>query len=91
MNLNELVFIDNLPKLDIHGLDQMSAVYYINEFIAEQLMIGNRSIAIVHGIGANILMHKTHETLAQHDAVLTYKLWMFNRGVTVVELTVVKK
>ncbi len=88
MNLNKLIFIENLPHLDIHGLDQIAAKYYINSFITEQLSLKNRFLVIVHGVGSKILLRKTHEVLAKHDKVIAYKVWMFNQGSTVVEIKV---
>ncbi len=88
MNLNRLIFINNLPRLDVHGLDEMAAAYYIEEFINDNLILKNRFIVIVHGIGKRILMKKTHKLLKKHKNVTSYKLWIFNQGCTVVELAI---
>ena len=36
MTINEVVFIDSLPKLDLHGFDRDSARVAINDFISTE-------------------------------------------------------
>ena len=36
MTLNDVVFIDNLPSLDLHGFDRVTAHMMINDFIKEK-------------------------------------------------------
>ena len=37
MELNDVIFVDNLPKLDLHGFDCAYANIKINEFIKNDL------------------------------------------------------
>ena len=70
MNINDLVFIDNLPSLDLHGLTRTEANLYINDFINENIKLKNSFILIIHGIGKNILKAQTKETLSKNKNVL---------------------
>ena len=39
MTLNDVVFIDNLPSLDLHGFDRVTAHMMINDFIKENVRL----------------------------------------------------
>ena len=41
MSLNEIIFIDNLPTLDLHGFDLETARVAINDFIIDNLKMKN--------------------------------------------------
>ena len=77
MNINDLVFIDNLPSLDLHGLTRTEANLYINDFINENIKLKNTFILIIHGIGKNILKAQTKETLSKNKNVLEYKTYIY--------------
>ena len=86
MKLNDVIFVDNLPKLDLHGLDSDTARVKINEFINDQYIMGNTVFVIVHGISGGILRQTTHETLKRNKRVVDYKTSYFNNGCTLVEI-----
>lgn len=86
MTLNEVIFIDSLPKLDLHGYDRMSARVAIEEYINDNIKMGNEIILIIHGIGSGILKEATHNTLKNNKKVIEYKLNNFNSGCTMVKI-----
>lgn len=86
MNLNEILFIDNLPRLDLHGLDRDTAAVLISDFVKDNVKMNNKFVVIIHGIGENILRNKTHEVLKNNKNVEEYKLHMYNAGCTVVKI-----
>ena len=86
MKLNEIIFIDSLPSLDLHGLDRDYAIIKINEFINDNYIMGNSNIVIVHGIGEGIIKYATHQTLRKNKYVTDFKLLPSNNGCTIVEL-----
>ena len=55
MNINEVVFTDSLPKIDLHGFDRDSARVAINDFINDNIKMGNQIITIIHGVGSGII------------------------------------
>ena len=63
MNLNDLLFIDNLPTLDLHGFDRETARVTINDFINDNKKLKNNFIVIIHGIGSGVLKNVTQDTL----------------------------
>ena len=88
MSLDDLIFIDNLPKLDLHGLDRDTALVIINEFINDNIIMKNEFLIIIHGIGTNTLKNKTHEVLESNKNVIEYKLSMYNIGCTFVKIKI---
>ena len=90
MELNEVIFIDNLPTIDLHGYDSQYADLKIKEFISDNIIMQNEIIAIVHGLGTGIIKNQTHQTLKKHKQVLDYKLFYNNVGITIAKLKINK-
>lgn len=86
MNLNDLIFIDNLPKLDLHGYDRETARVAINDFIDDNYKMKQKFVTIVHGIGSGILRQTTNEFLKKNKKVIAFKTFYYNNGCTVVEI-----
>lgn len=86
MKLNDVIFIDNLPSLDLHGLDRDTARVKVNEFVNDQYVMGNTIFVIVHGASGGILRTTTHEALKKNKKVVDFKTFYYNNGCTVVEI-----
>ena len=86
MRLNEIVFIDSLPSLDLHGYDSDYAKIKINEFIKDNYIMGNENIVIVHGIGTGVIKRTTQNILSKNKYIKDYKIFSGNVGCTIVEL-----
>jgi len=86
MKLNEIIFIDSLPTLDLHGYDSDYARIKIKEFIIDNYVMGNKNVVIVHGIGSGIIRRITHEELRVNKKVIDYKIFIGNVGCTIVEI-----
>jgi len=86
MNLSEVIFIDNLPTIDLHGFDRDYARIKVLEFINDNIILKNDIIVIVHGIGNGILKAEVHKMLKRSKKVLDYKLFYNNNGLTIVKL-----
>ena len=84
MNLEDIIFIDSLPTIDLHGYDKDYARMKIKEFIKDNKKLKNSIIAIVHGRGLGILKKETDKD------VLDYKLFYNNTGVTIVKIKIDK-
>lgn len=81
-----ITLYDNLPKLDLHGLDRDYARILINEFIRDNYNIKNKRVIIVHGIGTGIIRKTTQETLKRNKLVKAFKIDNFNLGTTIVDI-----
>lgn len=86
MHLDNVVFIDSFPKLDLHGFDRQSAKVAIEDFLKEQIKLKQQIVVIVHGIGSGVLLETTNQVLRRHKMVVDYKTFYYNQGCTVVEL-----
>lgn len=90
MNLNDLIFIDSLPSLDLHGFDRETARVAINDFINDNIKMKNKFIVIIHGIGSGILKETTQLVLSKNKKVIEFKIHPFNIGCTLVNVDLTK-
>ncbi len=90
MNLNDIIFINNLPTLDLHGFDRQTAKVAIDDFINDNIKMKNSFIVIIHGIGSGILKETTQKTLAINKKVIEYKIYPFNVGCTIAKIDLTK-
>lgn len=74
------------PTLDLHGMDREYARILIQDFISDHYHLKDRTVVIVHGIGAGILRKETQLTLKKSPFVESYKIDNFNVGMTIVTL-----
>ena len=80
------IFLERYPKVDLHGMDRDSARMVTNDFIQENIILGNDTIVIIHGIGTGIVKKEVHEALEKNKNVLSFKQDNFNAGCTIVKL-----
>ncbi len=90
MEINEVIFPDSFPKLDLHGYDRETARVAINDFIEDNIKMGNEIITIVHGIGSGIIRETTAKVLKNNTYVIDFKSTYNNRGCTIVKLRLTK-
>lgn len=90
MTLNEVIFIDRFPKIDLHGFDRESARVAVNDFIIENIKLKKEIIVIIHGIGNHIVKQSVHDTLKRNRNVIDYKLYNYNIGCTIAHISIDK-
>ena len=83
------IFTKNLPKIDLHGEDRVNALIKVDEFINDNLVLRNKKIVIIHGIGQGILRNEVHNYLKKDKRVLSFELDI-NVGQTIVSLRIDK-
>ena len=88
MELNSVIFIDSLPKLDLHGVDRQTASVLVNDFIKDNIKMKNEIIVIIHGIGTGIIRKTVNETLKKNKNVINYKSFYNNLGSTIVKIKI---
>lgn len=84
------IFLERYPRIDLHGYDRDSARMATNDFIEENIILGNDTIVIIHGIGQGIVKNEVHSLLKNHKKVIEYKTDNFNSGCTIVKLNINK-
>ncbi len=87
MTLNEVVFIEQYPKLDLHGYDRETARVAVLDFIGENRKMKQEIFVIVHGIGSGILREMTKQILSRNKYVLEFKTYYYNNGCTIVRIS----
>lgn len=78
------IFLDKLPKIDLHGYDRDSARVAVLDFIDEAVQMKYQKVIIIHGIGTGVVKEAVHDTLAKNKKVISYQLDVFNVGCTIV-------
>ena len=86
MDIDGLIFTENLPKLDLHGFDVVTSMVYINDFIKENYKLKNKFVIIIHGVGTGKLRNATKEVLLKNKYVIKFKIDNFNHGCTIVQI-----
>lgn len=86
MELKDIIYIDSLPTIDLHGYDRDTARVKTLEFINDNIKIKNEIICIIHGRGTGIVKNEVHNTLKKSKDVLDYKLFYNNIGSTIVKI-----
>ena len=81
---------NNLPNIDLHGIDRDYAKILVRDFINDQVLLKEDRIIIIHGIGKGIVKKAVHEELKNNKFVKDYKLDNFNSGCTIVDLRIKK-
>lgn len=79
-------FLSILPEIDVHGYNRDMIRCVLNEFISDNIKMGNKKIIIIHGKGNGILKTEIHELLKMDKRVNKYYLDGFNIGETIIEL-----
>lgn len=88
MTLDDVIFIDSLPKIDLHGYDRETARVAINDFINDMQKQKIQIFVIVHGVGEGIIRNTTLETLRKNKNVLEFKGFYYNTGCTLVRIKI---
>lgn len=91
MDLNHIIFVDSLPKLDLHGYDRDTARVMVNDFINDNIKMHREIINIVHGHGSGIIKETVHQTLIKNKNVLEFKTFYNNDGCTIAKIRIWQK
>ena len=75
-----------MEQLDLHGEDRIGAKIKIKAFLNNNYRLGNRELAIIHGVGKGILKREVLDILRHDKRVEEYNIDMFNGGCTLVKL-----
>lgn len=88
MELKEVIFVNDLPSVDLHGLDRDTARVKVLEFIKDNKAMKNDIICIVHGVGSGIVKNEVHDTLRKSKDIVDFKLFYNNVGCTIAKIKI---
>ena len=80
------IFLERLPKIDLHGYDRDSARVAVNDFVDEAVVMGYDEVIIIHGIGSGILREVVSDTLRKNKKVQSFNVVGSNIGCTLVKI-----
>lgn len=80
--------LNNIPSLDLHGEYKEAAIILTREFINDNIVLQNEYVAIIHGIGTDVIRKSVHEELKHNKNVVSFKRDFFNMGTTLVKLKI---
>ena len=86
--LDNYLLYNTWPSIDLHGYDRDTARVAIEDFIKDSLILKNKYIVIIHGIGSGIIRKTTVDVVSKNKHVKAYKISNFNPGMTVLELDI---
>ncbi|MCI8498672.1 MAG: Smr/MutS family protein [Bacilli bacterium] len=84
-------FLNILPKLDLHGETGDMVRYLVTDFVEMNRKLGKNKVQIIHGIHGKVIKERTHEVLKNCEGVVSFYLYGWNVGVTIVELLPLEK
>jgi len=76
------------PILNLHGETRDTAGYILETFIRDNVKLRIEYIGVIHGRSSNILKDFIHDLLKKNKNVDSYKVDIFNPGITVVKLKI---
>lgn len=79
-------YIASLHYIDLHGFDRNEAIYYVDKFIKEEMLLKSKAIYVIHGKGNHILKNEVHNFLKKNKNVESYMTDYFNDGITIINL-----
>ena len=74
------------PTIDLHGEYSFSAEVLTKEFINDNIMLKNKKLCIIHGIGEGIIKNTVHKVLKNDPRIASFKVDFMNPGCTIVEI-----
>ncbi len=75
-------FRNSMPQIDLHGEDRIGARIKIKTFLDDNYKLGNKEVAIIHGVGKGILRKEVFDILRREKRIEEFNLDIFNEGCT---------
>ncbi len=84
------MFNSHSPVLNVHGETCDTVVYFLESFIRDNVKLGNIYIGVIHGRSSNILRNRVHELLKKNRYVDSFRIDIWNPGMTIIKLKIAK-
>ena len=82
------MFSSKSPVLNVHGETRDTVGYILNDFINDNVKLNIEYIGIIHGRSSNVLKNYIHELLKQNKKVDSYRVNIWNPGMTIIKLKI---
>lgn len=80
------MFSSSSPVINLHGETWDTCVFPLNDFINDNMKLKNEYIGVIHGRSSNILRDRVHELLKKNKNVDSFRINIWNPGMTIVKL-----
>ena len=84
------MYTSKSPTLNLHGETRDSVPFLLTTFINDSLKLKEEYIGIIHGYSSTIIKKYVHELLKKNKNVDSFKVDLFNPGLTIVKLKITK-
>lgn len=74
--------------MNLHGETRDTCRFLVQDFINDNVKLKKEYIGIIHGRSSNILKNEVHKILKTNKYVDSFKVDIFNPGVTIVKLKI---
>lgn len=74
--------------MNLHGETRDVITFLVNDFIHDNAIMRIQYVGIIHGRSSNILKNKLHEILKVNKEVDSFKVDVFNPGLTIVKIKI---
>jgi len=82
------MFSSKSPVLNLHGETRDTIAFPLNDFIHDNVRLNIQYVGVIHGRSSNILKTRVHELLRQNKQVDSFRVDLFNPGLTIVKLRI---
>lgn len=82
------MFNSKSSVLNLHGETRDTCVFLVEDFIRDNIKLKNEYIGIIHGRSSDILKNRVHDILKCNKYVDSFKVDIFNPGVTIIKLKI---
>ncbi len=82
------MYTSKSPNLNLHGETRDTVPYLLNSFLKDAVKMQIEYVGIIHGYSSTILKKYVHELLKKNTLVDSYKVDLFNPGLTIVKLKI---
>ncbi len=80
------MYLSSIRNVDLHGMDRITAIITVDEFINDLIRLREAKGVIIHGVGTGILRREVSNYLKYDKRIKEYKLDFMNPGCTVILL-----
>ena len=80
------MYTSKSPTLNLHGETRDTVPYLLDSFIKDAVKLQAPYVGIIHGYSSTIIKKCVHELLKHNKYVDSFKVDLFNPGLTIVKL-----
>lgn len=80
------MFSSSSPTLNVHGETRDTVVFVLNDFLNDNYKLQIEYVGVIHGRSSDILKLRVHELLRKNKKVDSFKVDIFNPGLTIIKL-----